>query len=585
MALLRQEEEEMMPHKRKRKTKEEKLKETGGADKGESQPDYEKTKEYEEEMPEKRVKSHRPPPPPQMDFHELLKIAEKKQFEPVKVTPKVTDEDERPMTKKQRAEYMKEKEWRLRKEGKLPPLTASKQVTVQPERKILSQSSEERSRIQKSSRPAAAPGHGQRNNRPAIDRNADQRRSQLSADGQREQMGSQPSGYGNKDHINGRFADQRTGRPSGDVRDARNAQLLEGNKDQRGNRSSENGNFSIPRFPKVSSSGRVDEAEKSQQRIPKLNDSGCRSVKLQGNSGSKVGKERSRDVPGRLNVKDNYASSSAFGQGSANRKNAEERKVASVSSSSSGNSNYSLSGYSKKLQESLLAKLQEKERSGKPSEASKFRVPEAPAAKYPKTRDSGSFSMNRGSKQQSNLTRSSDSKDAVKESSLTKDSVRPSTSLHKVYETPHGAQESSVRSTFGREVPSRDARKPIQIPSKDTKQRPSQPSDARVKPRQFPPTDVRPRQLPPADVRPRQFPPADVRSKRPPKREYNLLLVIYCHKCEGAEMMIKHATFSCLVNVKQDILLTVTQTLCSSDCIDISLGIVLHHKHTKRTTF
>jgi protein SPT2 len=546
MALLRQEEEEMMPHKRKRKTKEEKLKETGGADKGESQPDDEKTKEYEEEMAEKPVKSHRPPPPPQMDFHQLLKIAEKKQFEPIKIAPKVTDDDERPMTKKQRAEYMKEKEWRLRKEGKLPPLTASKQVTVQSERKILSQSPEERSRIEKSGRPATDSGHGQRSNRPATDRNTDQRRSQLPVGGQREQTGSQPSGYGNKDRINGRFSDQRTGRPSGDARDARNTRPSEGNKDQRGNRSSENGNFGIPRFPKAGSSGRVDEAEKSQQRIPKLNDSGYGSVKLEGNCGSKIGKERSRDVPARLNVKDNYASSSAFGQGSANRRNAEERKDGSVSSSSSGNGNYNLSGYSKKLQESLMSKLQEKGRSDKPSEANRFRIPEAPASKYPKNRDSGPFNVNRGSKQQSNLTRS-DSKDAAKESSLTKNSVKPFTSLHKVYETPRGAlssksQESSIRSTFGHEIPSRDARKPIQIPSKDVKQRQLQPPDAKprqfppahvkprqfppadAKPRQFPPADVRSRQFPPTDVRSRQFPPADVRPKRPPKREYNLLL-------------------------------------------------------------
>jgi hypothetical protein len=61
--------------------------------------------------------------------------------------------------------------------------------------------------------------------------------------------------------------------------------------------------------------------------------------------------------------------------------------------------------------------------------------------------------------------------------------------------------------------------------------------------------------------------------------------VIYCHKCEGGEMMISHATFSCLVNVKQDILLTNTQTLCWSACIDIILGVVHHHKHGERTMF
>jgi protein SPT2 len=537
MALLRQEEEEMMPHKRKRKTKEEKLKETEVADKSQSQSDYGKAKECDEEVPEKRVKSRKPPPPPQMDFSELLKIAEKKQFEPIKIVHKVKEEDERPMTKKQRAEYMKEKEWRLRKEGKLPPLTASKQMTAQSERNSLSQSSEERSRIQKSNRPTADSGSGQKSNRPAIDRSSDQRRSQLSVNGQREQMG-QSSGYGNKDHINGRFSDQRTGRPSGDViRDTRNIRPSEVNRDQKNNRSSEDGKFSIPRFPKVNSSSRVDEAEKIQHRIPKLNDSSSRSIKLQGNFASKVGKERCRDVSGKLDVKNSYASSSAFEQGSADRKNSEQRKDASNNNSNGSNSkNYNLSGYSKKLQESLLAKLQEKEKSSKLSETNMFHVPEVPTSKYPRIHDSGSFNMNRGSKQQSKLTRSCELKDVTKESSLIKNSVKPVTSLLKKFGTTHGvlsskSQESAARSTVGHEIPSRNARKTIPVPSKDVQQRHLQPADAKtcqfppahVKPRQFPPADVKPRQFPPADVKPRQFPPADVRSKLPQKREYSIL--------------------------------------------------------------
>lgn len=55
--------------------------------------------------------------PPPMDFNELLKIAEKKQHEPIVIEtkPKV-EEPERLMTKKQMKEYAKEKEWRERKE-------------------------------------------------------------------------------------------------------------------------------------------------------------------------------------------------------------------------------------------------------------------------------------------------------------------------------------------------------------------------------------------------------------------------------------------------------------------------------------
>ncbi|KAJ8878343.1 hypothetical protein PR048_018920 [Dryococelus australis] len=112
MALLKEEEEEMLPHKRKRKPKEEK---TEDGDEAEDVGEQETVEE--ERKPEKTVKPKRPAPPP-MDFESLLKLAEKKQFEPVKIEPKVKDpeDDERPMTKKQRMEYEREKEWRMRKE-------------------------------------------------------------------------------------------------------------------------------------------------------------------------------------------------------------------------------------------------------------------------------------------------------------------------------------------------------------------------------------------------------------------------------------------------------------------------------------
>jgi protein SPT2 len=590
MALLREEEEEMMPHKRKRKTKEEKMKERESADKSQSQSDCAETKECEEEKPEKAVKPRRPPQPPPIDFHQLLKIAEKKQFEPIKIAPKLKeeDEDERPMTKKQRVEYMKEKEWRMRKEGKLPPLIASKQVSNKVQRNSQSQPSEERNRDRKSSHHAAGSSIDQRNNRPSVDGNRDQRNSQSSVDGQREQMSSQYSGYSKKDEMTGRFSDQRIGRPHGDVsRDQRNSWPLEENKDQKSNHhSSERGNLSIPRIPKVNSSSRIEKDEKSQHRIPKCNgncsigSSNNKSVKLQGNSDSKVGKERSRNEVRNINtsgkpcVQNNHTSSaSASGQGSANRNSVEQRN-----SNNSGNSkSYNLSSYSKKLQESLLAKLQEKERSSGLSEANKFHVPETSASKFPKSHVSGSFDMTRGSK----LARSSDSKDMMKkESSLGKNSAKPIVSSQRSA-APHGtlslkSKESSLKSKSCHEIPSKDVkdRKSTQMPSKDVKHRqfphpevkprqfppadvkprqflpadvkPRQftpadvktrqfpPADVKprefppadVKPRQFPPEDVKPRQFPPADVKPRQFPPADVRKKQkpPPKREYILLI-------------------------------------------------------------
>lgn len=52
---------------------------------------------------------------------DLLKIAEKKQFEPIVIEPKEKKEEERPLTKKQKREMEREKEWRERKEGKIPP--------------------------------------------------------------------------------------------------------------------------------------------------------------------------------------------------------------------------------------------------------------------------------------------------------------------------------------------------------------------------------------------------------------------------------------------------------------------------------
>ncbi|KAJ4452132.1 hypothetical protein ANN_03650 [Periplaneta americana] len=586
MALLKEEEEEMMPHKRKRKTKEEKekLKQSEGADKGESQPDYEETREYEEEKPEKPAKPRRPPPPPPMDFHQLLKIAEKKQFEPIKYEPKPKDEDEdeRPMTKKQRAEFLKEKEWRMRKEGKLPPLSASKQ----DQKNRPPQSANERNRDQKNSRPPA--DSGQKNNRLPTDGNRDQKINRPFGDGPREQNINRYSD-GNRDQKINRSSgdvpreqninrysdgnrDQKINRPSGDVpreqninrysdgnrdqklnrldgnRDQRN-RLSENNQDQRSSRPSDDGSSSIPRIPKVNNSYKSEKEVKSHQRIPKLNGSSSsggnsgnyssssgsnKNVKLQGNSDSKIGKERSRDdirnssVPGKPSVKTNHTPlSSASGHSSGNR-NSVEQKKSSSSSNNNDSRNNNLSSYSKKLQESLLAKLQEKERSSgsQSSETSKFRVPEVPSAKVPRNRDSGSNDMNRGLKLPSKPSNKMDVREMMrKEAAMRKNLVKPLAASQNTNESARGAlpsksQESFQKNKLGHEASSKEIRdrKPTQLPSKDIKSRQFPPSD--VKPRQFPPADVKPKQFPPADVRPRQFPPGDVRRKpqKPPAK-------------------------------------------------------------------
>lgn len=63
---------------------------------------------------------------------ELLKIAEKKQFEPIVIEPKEKKEEERPLTKKQKKELEREREWRERKEGKAPPNRPQDKPTAPP---------------------------------------------------------------------------------------------------------------------------------------------------------------------------------------------------------------------------------------------------------------------------------------------------------------------------------------------------------------------------------------------------------------------------------------------------------------------
>ena len=559
MALLREEEEEMMPHKRKRKTKEEKLVGAESGCKSQSLSDCGETNELEEEKPEKPAKVRRPPPPPPLNFSELLKIAEKKQFEPVKIAPQVKeeDEDERPMTKKQRVEYMKEKEWRMRKEGKLPPLTASEQLRVQDQRNNRSRYSEERSRDQKSSHPAADSNSNQKYNRPSADKNRDIKNGQLLVGGQREQMGGRTSVYGNKDQVSGRFADQRIGQSSGEVRDQRNTRPPEGSKNLKNDRSSGSSNSSIPRIPKVTN---IRKDEKLQHRIPKCNDisssSNNRSVKLQGNSDGKACKERNRDVSGKLPIKSNHASSSsASGHGSANRNSVEQRKdIRNGDNNNSSSKNFNLSGYSKKLQETLLAKLQEKEKTGELSEAKKLCVPGAQNSKLLKNHDSGSLDLVRGPKPQSKAARSSDSKDKVRESSVGKQSVKPFTSPQGINKTVAGAlsskSQSLERSKFGHHILSRDVKdvKMNPVTSSDVNQRQFPPPAVKprqvqpgVKPQQFAPPGVKSQQFPLQGVKPRQFPPADVRMKpKPvPKREYNMLI-------DSQVLLFKH--FDCRCN-------------------------------------
>lgn len=84
----------------------------------------------EKEEKEEKVKVKKKPLPPPMDFGELLKLAEKKQHEPVMIEVKPKVEEERLMTKKQMKEYMKEKEWRERKEQLARGIDVTKKTNV-----------------------------------------------------------------------------------------------------------------------------------------------------------------------------------------------------------------------------------------------------------------------------------------------------------------------------------------------------------------------------------------------------------------------------------------------------------------------
>lgn len=130
-AIVREQEEENLPHRRQRQSKSSsEIKSEHSRDKSPKPNSY--FYNEPEPQPEKPKVKKKPPPPPAMDFKELLKLAEQKQFEPIKIeTPKVQKEPERLMTHKEKAErraYLEEQERRkLKREngGKAPPTAAA----------------------------------------------------------------------------------------------------------------------------------------------------------------------------------------------------------------------------------------------------------------------------------------------------------------------------------------------------------------------------------------------------------------------------------------------------------------------------
>lgn len=126
-ALLKEEEDQLLPHRRKRKAKDIDIDDGHHSD---VDPQQHKSKtNLNSEKPRKR-----PPQPPPLNFQELLKIAEKKQHEPIVIDkPKNKDENTPMMTKKEREKYLEEKKIEAmrnaRRQGKcLPPTEKLKEV-------------------------------------------------------------------------------------------------------------------------------------------------------------------------------------------------------------------------------------------------------------------------------------------------------------------------------------------------------------------------------------------------------------------------------------------------------------------------
>ncbi|KAL6428437.1 hypothetical protein ACFW04_008602 [Cataglyphis niger] len=122
-ALKQQELEESSGHRRKRKS-------TTNVKEAEIDEKMEKNvaDKIKEESKDEKPKSKKKSLPPPMGFAELLKLAEKKQHEPVMVEVKPKVEEDRPMTKRQKMEYIQERE-RKEQRGK-KDLETDKKINI-----------------------------------------------------------------------------------------------------------------------------------------------------------------------------------------------------------------------------------------------------------------------------------------------------------------------------------------------------------------------------------------------------------------------------------------------------------------------
>lgn len=119
-ALLKEQEEALLPHRRKRKSKHDDEEDTHKSS------DMYRDDINEEKEETKPKPKPRPAGPPPMNFQDLLKLAEKKQFEPILIEPKKKDDDEPLMTKRQKREYEKEKTYKEEREKRRQAMESEK---------------------------------------------------------------------------------------------------------------------------------------------------------------------------------------------------------------------------------------------------------------------------------------------------------------------------------------------------------------------------------------------------------------------------------------------------------------------------
>lgn len=124
--MKQQELEESSGHRKKRKSSVLSVKEIEVDEKAEKNDKEFKDKVKEDKDEKSKVKRKSLPPP--MGFAELLKLAEVKQHEPVVIEVKPKIENERPMTKRQKMEYIQEKERKEHREKK--DLEGNKKTSV-----------------------------------------------------------------------------------------------------------------------------------------------------------------------------------------------------------------------------------------------------------------------------------------------------------------------------------------------------------------------------------------------------------------------------------------------------------------------